>query len=268
MEGTSLYVLKPNEPTTFVMTSYTYLGGRGYGSWKIQAHSHSNFAMSAIILGPAIAEEGFFKPAEWCCTDKVGSYILGSIGSAPLSESNLHGYVGSHIGSWGPWNNIAYNPFTNLPTLPGKNLGWLLYNDPTDDCAPTQGAKKEIEYQISLNDEVVEPNLYMTDEALKNYETMNNINLDDYDPSIEISMFPNPTVSEINFTINSTIEREIEIYIYNSAGARVALPFVGVIPNGTLTIPYTLSEKLTSGVYFVQIKSGENVLSLNKFIKK
>jgi hypothetical protein len=250
------------------MTSYTYLGGRGYGSWKIQAHSHSDFAMSAVILGPAIAEEGFFQPAEWCCTDKVGSYILGSAGSAPLSESNLQGYVGSHIGSLGPWPNISYNPFTNLPTLPGRNLGWLLYNDPNDDCAPTQGAKSGIKYKISLNEEAVDGKMYMKDEVLKNYNLINNLDLNNLETLIDLKVFPNPTMSEINFTINSTIEREIEIYIYNSAGARVALPFVGTIPNGSLTIPYTLSEKLTSGVYFIQIISGGNILSLNEFIKK
>lgn len=267
MEGTSLYVLKPNEPTTFVMTSHTYLGGRGYGSWLIQAHSHSNFAMSAIILGSAIAEEGFLKPADWCCTDKVGTYILGSQGGAPLSENNLRDYVGSHLGAWSPWDNVVYNPFTNLLTLPGRNVGYLIFNDPLDECAPTSGKNSEVEYTLDLNKEAVNLDQHIPAKAWENYEIMNKVKLDHLDPSIKFSIFPNPSVDEVNLSFYSPLEQEVEIYIYDVVGNKIAVPYIGPVPKGTLTIPYTLSEEFASGIYFVCIQTGDKILSIHKLIK-
>lgn len=265
IEGQTYYVLRPNEPTSFILTSYSYLGGRGYGKWRLWAASVSDYAMSSVILSGAITGWWNGEDAPWCCTDKLGQYNIGSVGGAPLSENNLKDDVASHIGLLAPWDNVTYNSGSGLLQLPYQNLGAFAFNDPNDDCAITIPSVKKKEYKdpVELNNDPIDLSQIPSN---GNEESLNNPVV--IQEELSLTLFPNPAESILNIRITVPENETMEIVVFNVYGKKVATPFIGQLPAGETTLPWNPGTKISSGTYVVSCIVDGAVLSSQKFIKK
>lgn len=85
--------------------------------------------------------------------------------------------------------------------------------------------------------------------------------IDDMPQNVNVSIFPNPASSQLNIRTDGS-EKISEISIYNELGQKV----VGLtnIKNSFTTIPV---ENLNVGIYFIRLRSENDNLQIQKFIK-
>lgn len=82
----------------------------------------------------------------------------------------------------------------------------------------------------------------------------------------DLKVFPNPTESTINISLNSQTQTFAEVNIYNSDGIKVKEINNFFLLTGINTLPWDLKDnygsKVTSGVYFVEIKYSDKVITV------
>ncbi len=87
------------------------------------------------------------------------------------------------------------------------------------------------------------------------------LSVDSFEGKGNLTLFPNPATSEIQFNLTDSSFNDIDYTIYNLSGKRISS---GVLDNGDNKIDV---ERLNSGLYIVELKSGDKV-STGKFIKQ
>ena len=78
-----------------------------------------------------------------------------------------------------------------------------------------------------------------------------------------IVVFPNPVRSEFNVEIMSETRKDITIKLFDITGSSRQLLYQGKIENGSSRFNFSLNEKLTPGIYFIEIKD-----EIKRYFKK
>lgn len=252
LNGMREYELYPNKPVEFVMTTFTYIGGRGFGKWDLEARSLSNFAMSAIILPYAQSTWSTATDPFWCCSDKVGQYVLGSLGG-PLNEPNLRAFVGAHITTWSPWTNLSYNSATGLPMLTQQNVGRVIWLNPNEDCAETIP-------QNVINEE--EEPIYEDGEM----DTKSTIVMQGNNQ--QVLMYPNPANDRVHFQFDGFSDELINIEVVDMMGRIVDSK--NSIRLSDMSNIYSMGIKpgTNSGAYLVRVYANNSLVLLQRLIIK
>ncbi len=99
-------VFHPNQPLYLNMFSFSNLRCGGKRSWNSYAQVHSDFYVSGIVPGGF----GSIGAKDYCCTQKIGSWVLASMGG-PLNSDEIASTLGFYFGTQGPWN---------MPSGPGN----------------------------------------------------------------------------------------------------------------------------------------------------
>jgi len=79
----------------------------------------------------------------------------------------------------------------------------------------------------------------------------------------KLSVYPNPAVDNINFSLNQNSSKDLQLRIYSSSGVLVKQQSLTSFGHN-----YRVNvQQLSVGVYFVRLQSNENVVYNGKFIK-
>lgn len=96
--------------------------------------------------------------------------------------------------------------------------------------------------------------------AVKDLEAATVTSVDDFDADSGLRLYPNPAINELNILSDKTIE---SISIISITGSRVLT--IGDVNSSELSVPL---DEIDSGIYFVEIRSGDHAVQISRLIKK
>jgi hypothetical protein len=91
------------------------------------------------------------------------------------------------------------------------------------------------------------------------------VNENNPDP-VQIEMFPNPAVNEINVIINQTSTGNIHVALYDMLGQVLLNKSAIAEPDGKVKVKLNVAG-LATGNYFLKVMDGKNVIVTRKIIK-
>lgn len=128
------------------------------------------------------------------------------------------------------------------------------YNKPNH-----QDFKIGLEVNLDFEEYIDNKMYFYADEIQSEYELR-----DEFDKEIQIYIYPNPVIFELNIKTNLQSSQGFNIFVYNSLGQMCKSYYITDILNETINV-----EDLYSGIYFIKIQNLDNNKSYNaKFIKK
>ncbi|MGD0712012.1 MAG: T9SS type A sorting domain-containing protein [Bacteroidales bacterium] len=196
-------------------------------------------------------------------TDSLNDY--GTIEASPdngITWINIIKDAQSYGFFWNVWNNHSVTIYSsqNNDTLPftGTSNGWYSFTFSTNYAGPLVTSTYLL-YRITFHSDNIQTNKegWMIDDISAGiWESIKEL-----DNVFPLTIFPNPTSSEIQLIGNQSSVNSIEIY--NMIGERIyTLPFTDNRSPITINI-----SAFPSGMYFAKIKSEKGV-AVKKFIKE
>lgn len=90
--------------------------------------------------------------------------------------------------------------------------------------------------------------------------------VEDLQKSVNLSLFPNPVLQNLELEIQNLHTQKCQIRIYNSLGQRVSDIFDGTLNEG-IEIKKLDVSMLNAGIFFLSIESDQKILARKRFVK-
>ena len=253
LQGSSTRLILSNQPNLFALHSFTYLGVEGGRRWDNYAVSRSGFKMTAVV-----DQAGWLANADWCCSNKYGAYLLGSVPNAPLSEGDYRALAMGAINAQAPWGPNLQPAF--IPN--NANEGYFVWNDHNQPCAPVIVSPLEEDNTNETHQLLSVINIEEKDTNEKLIE-QNNVSITSY--NYNLSVYPNPARDITNINIDAQESDNLQIRIIDMKGR-----IVTTLDNNNLRIGNNVvnisNNSLQNGIYFVVLSVDGKVTKTEKLI--
>ncbi|MEO5569738.1 MAG: kelch repeat-containing protein, partial [Bacteroidia bacterium] len=160
----------------------------------------------------------------------------------------IHG--SSSINPAGNWGTLGVSSATNKPNGRGGGVGW---RDNNNNLYIFGGATHHYNSPYYYNDLWK----YTIDTTCGVCPTSTGIQENNF--TNELLVFPNPTNSSLTISFQSSSKQNIELRIYNTLGKQIYLE-KAAIASGKFEKEINV-KKLSDGIYFLQVKMAETIIS-------